>query len=83
MLEAYIPASGKKKLLRSGAPLSGVSEMIGDFTAVLFCPEHLSLVSGSSRRQAQFFSILHRHSFRACMSASFAASCARSISAMR
>lgn len=57
VLEAYIPASGKKKLLRSGAPLSGVSEMIGDFTAVLFCPEHLSLVSGSPAGRRSFLDI--------------------------
>ena len=57
VLEAYIPASGKKKLFRSGAPLSGVSEMIGDFTAVLFCPEHLSLVSGSPAGRRSFLDI--------------------------
>lgn len=57
VLEAYIPALGKKKLFRSGAPLSGVSEMIGDFTAVLFCPEHLSLVSGSPAGRRSFLDI--------------------------
>ena len=56
-LEAYIPAKGKKSLKRNGARLSGVREMIGSFCAVLFCPSHLSLVSGGPAVRRSFTDI--------------------------
>lgn len=57
VLEAYIPLSGKKRLVRNLATLSGAAEMIGEFTAVMFCPEHLSLVSGSPAERRGFLDV--------------------------
>ena len=56
-LGAAIPASGKKKLFRNGAPLKGSAEMLGNFKAVLFCPAHLSLVSGGPAERRQYLDI--------------------------
>ncbi len=56
-LSAQIPASGKKRLLRNGAPLRGASEMIGAFRAVLFCPAHLSIVNGGPAERRSFLDI--------------------------
>ena len=57
VLGAYIPQSGKKRLTRNGVALAGVSEMIGDLCAVLFCPDHLSLVAGSPGERRSFLDI--------------------------
>lgn len=57
LLGAHIPLSGKKRLERNGVGLSGVSEMIGDLCAVLFCPAHLSLVAGSPGARRSFLDI--------------------------
>ena len=56
-LGAAIPLTGKKKLFRNGAPLKGSAEMLGNFRAVLFCPSHLSLVSGGPAERRQFLDI--------------------------
>lgn len=58
-LEVVIPSdeSLKKRVSRNGAPISGVSEMIGSFRAVLFCPAHLSLVNGSPSGRRSFLDI--------------------------
>ena len=56
-LSAYLPQSGKKVLCRGGAKLSGTKEMIGNFRAVLFCPAHLTLVSGGPALRRNFLDI--------------------------
>ena len=58
-LEAIIPSDEKqkKKIFRNGAPVSGIGEVIGDFRAVLFCPAHLSLVSGPPNGRRTFLDI--------------------------
>ena len=58
-LEVVIPSDEnmKKRVFRNGAPISGVSEMIGSFRAVLFCPAHLSLVNGSPTARRSFLDI--------------------------
>ena len=56
-LSAQIPAAGKKTLLRNGGKLASVRDMIGDFRAVLFCPAHLSLVSGAPAVRRSFMDI--------------------------
>lgn len=56
-LEAVIPAAGKKKLLRNGAPLSSSAEMMGSFRAVLFCPANLSIVTGGPLERRTFLDI--------------------------
>jgi len=57
VLEALIPRQGRKRLSRGGAPLSGVKELVGSFRAVLFCPEHLTLVSGSPAERRNFLDV--------------------------
>ena len=52
-----IPSEGRKTLLRNGARLTGSKEMIGAFRAVLFCPAHLSLVSGGPALRRSFMDI--------------------------
>lgn len=47
---------GARKRLKNGAPVR-LSEMIGQFRAVLFCPEHLSLVKGSPQERRTFLNI--------------------------
>jgi len=57
VLEVLIPRQGRKRLSRGGAPLSGVKELVGSFRAVLFCPEHLTLVSGSPAERRNFLDV--------------------------
>ena len=47
---------GARKRLKNGAPVR-LSEMIGNFRAVLFCPEHLSLVKGAPQERRTFLNI--------------------------
>ena len=47
---------GSRKRLKNGAPVR-LSEMIGHFRAVLFCPEHLSLVKGAPQERRSFLNI--------------------------
>ena len=47
---------GARKRLKNGAPVR-LSEMIGHFRAVLFCPEHLSLVKGAPQERRAFLNI--------------------------
>lgn len=56
-LEALLPLTGKKRLLRNGAPLSAPAEMMGSFRAVLFCPANLSLVSGGPLERRTFLDV--------------------------
>lgn len=56
-LEVVIPAAGKKKLARNGAPLSSAAEMMGSFRAVLFCPANLSIVTGGPLERRTFLDI--------------------------
>ncbi len=58
-LEIILPADPKerKKVYRNEAPISGISELIGSFRAVLFCPAHLSLVSGGPVGRRTFLDI--------------------------
>lgn len=55
-LEITIPRTGKKRITRSGAVISA-AEMIGSFRAVLFCPAHLTLVSGGPALRRSFLDI--------------------------
>ena len=56
-LSVTFPTRGKKRITRGGAPLSGVKELVGSFRAVLFCPEHLSLVTGAPAERRAFLDI--------------------------
>lgn len=57
VLEITLPRSGKKQLTRGGARLSSVSELLGNFRAVLFCPAHLSLITGGPLERRTFLDI--------------------------
>ena len=50
---------GKKERIRkkNGIKIEKISEMIGLFHAVLFCPEHLSLVKGAPEERRSFLNI--------------------------
>jgi len=56
-LEAALPKTGKRKLWRNGAQLTSVVEMMGSFRAVLFCPAHLSVVTGGPLERRTFLDI--------------------------
>lgn len=56
-LSVTFPTRGRKRITRGGAPLSGVKELVGSFRAVLFCPEHLSLVTGAPAERRSFLDI--------------------------
>ncbi len=57
ILEAVIPKTGRKQLSRNGAPLSSAAEMMGSFRAVLFCPAHLTMVTGGPLERRTFLDI--------------------------
>lgn len=56
-LEAYLPKTGKKRFTKNGAPLSSVVEMVGNLRAVLFCPAHLSMITGGPLERRTFLDI--------------------------
>ena len=56
-MEAVLPAAGKKRLTRNGAPLSSAAEMLGSFRAVLFTPSNLSVVTGGPAERRSFLDI--------------------------
>lgn len=56
-LSANIQKDQRKVLYRNGAKLTGSKEMMGSFRAVLFCPSHLTLVSGGPALRRSFMDI--------------------------
>lgn len=56
-LKAEIPSTGGKQFYRNGIKLDSVSEVIGSFRAVLFAPEHLSLVTDGPGFRRNFLDI--------------------------
>ena len=68
-LSVTFPTRGKKRITRGGAPLSGVKELVGSFRAVLFCPEHLSLVTGAPAERRAFLDIALAQLYPAYVSA--------------
>lgn len=56
-LRAEIPSIGGKQFYRNGIKLDSVSEVIGAFRAVLFAPEHLSLVNEGPGFRRNFLDI--------------------------
>ena len=57
VMEAVLPAAGKKRLTRNGAPLASSAEMLGSFRAVLFTPSNLSVVTGGPAERRSFLDI--------------------------
>jgi len=68
-LSVTIPQSGRRRITRGGAPLSSVRELLGEFRAVLFCPEHLALVSGAPAERRSFLDIALAQLYPAYVSA--------------
>ena len=68
-IEAFFSGGGREQTLlyrylgkervrrRNGAPVDHASDMIGHFRAVLFHPEHLSLVKGSPALRREFLNV--------------------------
>ena len=56
-LESLIQKNAKKKLIRNGAVFTSVAEMLGNFRAVMFCPAHLSIVTGGPSDRRAFLDI--------------------------
>ncbi len=51
--EIYFPSSGRKSCFKEGIKITRISEFIGLFRAVLFSPEHLSIIKdGPSERRS-------------------------------
>ena len=50
----WIPESGKRICKKNGVFLTKLSEVVGNFRAVLFCPEHLSLVKDGPAVRRRF-----------------------------
>ncbi len=50
----WVRSSGKRFCKKNGVPITKLSELVGSFRAVLFCPEHLSIVSGGPAIRRKF-----------------------------
>ena len=53
----YAVFGRERRRKKNGYRISRASEMIGSFKAVLFCPEHLSLIKGGPAERRQFLDI--------------------------
>lgn len=54
----FFGCAGKEKARKkNGVPLSRQSELIGNFRAVLFCPDHLQMVKGAPSERRRFLDI--------------------------
>ena len=52
-IELYLLKNGKKSCKVSGIPIKKMSEFVGIFKSVIFCPEHLSIIKdGPAERRA-------------------------------
>lgn len=56
-LEFALPRAGKKIMLRDGVKETSVFNMVGLLKAVLFTPQHLSLITGSPQERRTFMDI--------------------------
>ena len=54
---AYRYYDGTRKRLRNGGEVEKVSDMLGHFRAVLFCPDHLQLTKGGPEERRNFLNI--------------------------
>ncbi len=53
-LEFRMTKGGRRQCKKDGVPIGRMSEFIGNFRAVIFCPEHLSLVKDGPSIRRQF-----------------------------
>lgn len=56
-LEMKLYRGGKRICKKNGVPLSRLSELMGSFRAVIFCPEHLSLVKEGPAQRRNFLNM--------------------------
>ena len=56
-LSATLSKGGKKEMSRDGIKIYKLSEYLGKFRAVVFTPDHLSLVKGSPDKRRKFLDI--------------------------
>ena len=54
MLFRFVPRIGKRFCSLNGVPITRLSEVVGRFRAVLFCPEHLSIVKDGPSVRRKF-----------------------------
>ena len=56
-LDTMMPREGRRVFYKNGAQLSGITEMIGMFRAVMFAPSHLSIVDGGPSVRRNFMDV--------------------------
>ena len=56
-IETYFIRGGKKSCMIEGAPVKKMSEFVGIFKSVLFCPEHLSIVKAGPLERRNFIDL--------------------------
>lgn len=54
---SYTYYAGDRRRTKNGYPLTKATEFVGHFRAVLFCPDHLSLVKGGPEERRAFLNI--------------------------
>lgn len=47
-------SAGKKSVRKNGVPIKKLSEFVGAFRAVVFCPEHLSMIKNGPHERRKF-----------------------------
>lgn len=57
VMEAYYNKNEKRKMYKNGVQINKTSEFIGNFRAVLFTPDHLSLIKSSASDRRLFLDI--------------------------
>ncbi len=55
--KAYAESSKRRSCTKNGVPLTRISELLGVFRAVLFCPEHLAIVKAGPAERRAFMDI--------------------------
>lgn len=54
---SYTFYKGERRRMRDGIRLERVTEMLGNFRSVLFCPDHLTLVKGGPEERRRFLDV--------------------------
>ena len=54
---SYAYADGQRRRMKNGYKLDRVTDMVGSFRAVLFCPDHLGLVKAGPEERRRFLDI--------------------------
>ena len=54
---SYAMFGNERRRMKNGIRLSGASEMVGNFRAVLFCPDHLGLVKDGPEKRREFLNV--------------------------